>query len=56
MRSRPALAVVALIAGAAVEDLGAQSTPALFPITVDDKHGYIHTTGALVIPAMLDRR
>jgi hypothetical protein len=55
--------VVALIAGALVGGAGAQPASALFPITVNDraavkvgdKYGYIDKTGALVIPAMLDR-
>ena len=42
--------LAALIVVAAAGELAAQSTPALFPITVDDKHGMIDRTGTVVIP------
>ena len=42
--------VVALIAGALVGGAGAQPAPALFPITVNDRHGMIDRDGNVVIP------
>jgi len=45
MRARRAWALTALIIGTAIGDLAAQSPPALFQITVDDKHGMIDRTG-----------
>lgn len=50
MRSRRAWALTAVIIGAAIGNLEAQSPPALFPITVDDKHGMIDRAGTVVIP------
>src|SRR5262245_16567232 len=50
VRGRPfAWALAALIVVAAVADLAAQSAPALFPITVNDKHGMIDRAGKVVI-------
>ena len=48
--SRRVWALAALIIGAASGDLAAESAPALFPITVNDKHGMIDRTGTVVIP------
>jgi WG containing repeat len=42
--------IVALIAGALVRGAGAQPAPALFPITVNDRHGMIDRDGKVVIP------
>lgn len=50
MTQRRAWAFTALIIGAAIGNLEAQSPPALFPITVDDKHGMIDRAGKVVIP------
>jgi hypothetical protein len=51
MRPRRAWALAALIAGVAGGRLEAQSPPALFPITVGDKHGMIDRAGKVVIPS-----
>ena len=50
MRPQRAWVLTALIIGAAIGGLEAQSPPALFPITVDDKHGMIDRAGTVVIP------
>ena len=50
MSPRRAWALAALILAAAIGELAAQSSPALFPITVDDKHGMIDRAGKVVIP------
>src|SRR5262249_4948715 len=47
---RRACALAAVLIAAVAGDLGAQSPPALFPITVDDKHGMIDRAGKVVIP------
>ena len=51
MTSRRAWALIALIIGAASGALEAQTSPALFPITVNDTHGMIDRAGQVVIPA-----
>jgi hypothetical protein len=48
--------IVVLIAGALVGGAGAQPAPALFPITVNDKHGMIDRDGKVVIPPEWDSK
>ncbi|MGH7342532.1 MAG: WG repeat-containing protein, partial [Candidatus Rokuibacteriota bacterium] len=50
MRLRRAWALAALVVGAAAGELEAQAPPALFPITVNDRHGMIDRAGTVVIP------
>jgi hypothetical protein len=50
MDRRRVLALGALIIAATVGGAGAQAPPALFPITVNDRHGMIDRDGKVVIP------
>jgi hypothetical protein len=49
VRRDASIALAALLIAAVSGDLDAQSPPALFPITVDDKHEMIDRAGAWVI-------